>query len=98
MGLAGTSPRGNHDDERGDRHGNTETWPAGEGWSNGVGAVPLGEMYHPVFFVSTVFAIHGDADVPVDPVSHGCIRIPMDIAAFFHTMVETPGTKVFVYT
>ena len=60
-------------------------------------AVPLGEMYNPVFFISTVFAIHGDTYVPVNPVSHGCIRIPMDIAAFFHTMVKTPGTEVFVY-
>jgi hypothetical protein len=65
--------------------------------------VPLGEMYNPVFFIGTLFAIHGDTDVPVNPVSHGCIRIPMDIAAFFHTMVKTPGvktpgTEVFVYT
>lgn len=59
--------------------------------------VPLGEMYNPVFFISTVFAIHGDTYVPVNPVSHGCIRIPMDIAAFFHTKVHTPGTQVFVY-
>jgi len=28
--------------------------------------------------------------VPVNPVSHGCVRILMDIAAFFHTMVRTP--------
>ena len=59
--------------------------------------VPLGEMYNPVFFIGTAFAIHGDTDVPLEPVSHGCVRIPMDIAAFFHTMVKTPGTEVFVY-
>lgn len=59
--------------------------------------VPLGEMYNPVFFIGTVFAIHGDTYVPVNPVSHGCIRVPMDIAAFFHTKVKTPGTQVFVY-
>ena len=59
--------------------------------------VPLGEMYNPVFFISTVFAIHGDTYVPVGPASHGCIRVPMDIAAFFHTMVKTPGTQVHVY-
>ena len=58
--------------------------------------VPLGEMYNPVFFISTVFAIHGDTDVPVNPVSHGCVRIPMDIAAFFHTLVPTPGTPVYI--
>lgn len=59
--------------------------------------VPLGEMYNPVFFVSTIFAIHGDTEVPLAPVSHGCVRIPMDIAAFFHNYVTTPGTEVLIY-
>jgi len=59
--------------------------------------VPLGEMYNPVFFISTVFAIHGDTYVPQGPASHGCVRIPMDVAAFFHKMVTTPGTQVHVY-
>jgi peptidoglycan hydrolase-like protein with peptidoglycan-binding domain len=58
--------------------------------------VPLGEMYNPVFFIGTTFAIHGDTDVPLQPVSHGCIRIPMDIAAFFYTLVPAPGTPVYV--
>ena len=59
--------------------------------------VPLGEMYNPVFFISTVFAIHGDTYVPEGPASHGCVRVPMDVAAFFHRMVATPGTQVHVY-
>ena len=59
--------------------------------------VPLGEMYNPVFFIGTVYAIHGDTYVPLQPVSHGCVRLPMDIAAFFHTMVKTPGTPVYIY-
>ena len=54
-------------------------------------------MYNPVFFIGTAYAIHGDTEVPLAPVSHGCIRIPMDVAAFFHTMVTTPGTQVHVY-
>ena len=58
--------------------------------------VPLGQMYNPVFFIGTAFAIHGDTYVPAGPVSHGCVRIPMDIAAFFHTMVRTPGTPVYI--
>jgi peptidoglycan hydrolase-like protein with peptidoglycan-binding domain len=58
--------------------------------------VPLGEMYNPVFFIGTAYAIHGDTYVPLQPVSHGCIRIPMDIAQFFHTLVPTPGTPVYV--
>jgi peptidoglycan hydrolase-like protein with peptidoglycan-binding domain len=59
--------------------------------------VPLGAMYNPVFFIGTLFAIHGDTYVPVGPASHGCIRVPMDVAAFFHTLVKTPGTQVHVY-
>jgi peptidoglycan hydrolase-like protein with peptidoglycan-binding domain len=59
--------------------------------------VPLGEMYNPVFFIGTEFAIHGDTYVPVGPASHGCVRVPMDIAAFFHKDVKTPGTQVHVY-
>jgi peptidoglycan hydrolase-like protein with peptidoglycan-binding domain len=74
--------------------GNYRTTVYMPGWVT----VPLGEMYNPVFFISTVYAIHGDTDVPVNPVSHGCVRIPMDIAAFFHTLVTTPGTEVFIYS
>ena len=61
--------------------------------------VPLGHMYDSVFFIGTAYAIHGEynSDVPVNPVSHGCVRIPFDIAAFFHTMVKTPGTPVYIY-
>ena len=58
--------------------------------------VPLGQMYNPVFFIGTAFAIHGDTDVPLEPVSHGCVRIPMDIAQFFHTLLRTPGTPVYI--
>ncbi|HTR94939.1 MAG TPA: L,D-transpeptidase family protein [Trebonia sp.] len=64
-----------------------------DGWVK----VPLGAMYNPVFFISTVFAIHGDTYVPQGPASHGCVRIPMDVANFFHKMVKTPGTQVHVY-
>jgi len=59
-------------------------------------AVPLGFMYNSVFFIATAFAIHGDTDVPLAPVSHGCVRIPMDIAAFFHTLVNIPGEPVII--
>src|SRR5437762_3886873 len=57
---------------------------------------PLGEMYNPVFFIGTIFAIHGDTHVPRRPASHGCVRIPTHIAAFFHTLVPTPGTPVYI--
>src|SRR5215469_2300953 len=58
--------------------------------------VPLGEMYNPVFFIGTLYAIHGDTQVPRRPASHGCVRIPIHIAAFFHTLLPTPGTPVYI--
>ena len=74
-------------------NGNYRTTVFMPGWVT----VPLGAMYNPVFFISTVYAIHGDTYVPVFPDSHGCVRVPMFIADFFHTLVATPGTEVFVY-
>ena len=59
-------------------------------------AVPLGYMYNSVFFIGTAFAIHGETDVPLYPASHGCVRIPMDIAAFFHTLIKVPGEPVYI--
>ena len=66
--------------------------------------VPLGVMYNSVFFIGTSYAIHGESTsgptgggVPLNPVSHGCVRIPYDIAQFFHTLVKTPGTSVYIY-
>ena len=72
--------------------GNFKTVVFMPGWVQ----VPLGEMYNPVFFIGTAFAIHGDTDVPLAPVSHGCVRIPMDIAAFFHKLVHIPGEPVYI--
>ena len=72
--------------------GNYATTAYMPGWVT----VPLGEMYNPVFFIGTAYAIHGDTYVPLQPVSHGCVRIPMDIASFFHTLVPTPGTPVYI--
>ena len=72
--------------------GNFSTLSFFPGWI----AVPLGFMYNSVFFIGTAFAIHGDTDVPLAPVSHGCVRIPMDIAAFFHTLVKIPGEPVII--
>jgi peptidoglycan hydrolase-like protein with peptidoglycan-binding domain len=74
-------------------NGNYTTTVFMPGWVT----VPLGAMYNPVFFISTVYAIHGDTSVPVYPASHGCVRVPMFIAQFFHTLVSAPGTEVFVY-
>jgi len=72
--------------------GNFHTLSFFPGWIQ----VPLGEMYNSVFFIGTAFAIHGDTYVPLAPVSHGCVRVPMDIAAFFHTLVKIPGEPVII--
>ena len=72
--------------------GNFRTVVFMRGWVH----VPLGEMFNPVFFIGTAFAIHGETDVPLAPVSHGCVRIPMDIANFFHKLVKVPGEPVYI--
>jgi Putative peptidoglycan binding domain/L,D-transpeptidase catalytic domain len=72
--------------------GNYKTLVFMPGWVQ----VPLGEMYNPVFFIGTAFAIHGETYVPLAPVSHGCVRIPMDVAAFFYKLVRTPGEAVII--
>ena len=61
--------------------------------------VPLGTMYNPVFFISTAYAIHGDIPVPWYPASHGCIRIWMDAANWFHKDLSIGGrhpTPIYV--
>ena len=72
--------------------GNFKTTAYMPGWIS----VPLGAMYNSVFFIGTSYAIHGETYVPLQPVSHGCVRIPMDIAAFFHNLVAVPGTPVYI--
>jgi len=53
--------------------------------------VPLGTMYNPVFFIGSAYAIHGDIPVPWYPVSHGCVRLWMDIAPWFHNRLSIGG-------
>jgi N-acetylmuramoyl-L-alanine amidase len=61
------------------------------GWRNG----SLGRLWYPNYFVGG-FAIHGYPEVPVQPVSHGCVRIPMYAAKpFFYR--EPLGVRVFVH-
>jgi hypothetical protein len=54
--------------------------------------VPLGQMYNPVFFIGGAYAIHGDVPVPWYPASHGCVRIWMDAAQWFHRDVTIGGS------
>ena len=56
---------------------------------------PLGGMWNPVYFNFGI-AIHGAKNVPVMPVSHGGVRIPMFIADYFPTLVSN-GDNVYVW-
>ncbi|HZR14733.1 MAG TPA: L,D-transpeptidase family protein [Acidimicrobiia bacterium] len=55
---------------------------------------PLGHLYNPFYFNGGI-AVHGYPSVPNSPASHGCVRIPMDIANYFHTLVNK-GDPVYV--
>jgi lipoprotein-anchoring transpeptidase ErfK/SrfK len=55
----------------------------------------LGLMYNPVFFYGG-YAIHGDTYVPLQPVSHGCVRVPMDVGDIFPSLVPGNGIPVYV--
>ena len=60
------------------------------GWQEG----DLGRIYNPVYFNGGI-AVHGYPQVPVQPASHGCTRIPMYIADYFPDLVST-GDPVYV--
>jgi hypothetical protein len=62
-----------------------------KGWEQ----APLGLLYNAVYFNGGI-AMHGALSVPNYPASHGCIRMPVHVAEYFHTLVET-GDPVLVY-
>jgi hypothetical protein len=53
------------------------------------------EMYYSSFFVGA-FAIHGYHSVPPYPASHGCVRIPLWVAARVYSLIDY-GTPVYIY-
>jgi len=55
----------------------------------------LGTMYNPVYFNYNI-AIHGAILVPLEPASHGCIRIPMSVARYFPALVAY-GDRIYVF-
>src|SRR5262245_1590735 len=63
----------------------------GAGWEKG----PLGSVYYPND-ISGGIAIHGSRNVPSEPASHGCIRVPM-LAAVEVSRLLKLGTIVLVY-
>jgi peptidoglycan hydrolase-like protein with peptidoglycan-binding domain len=54
----------------------------------------LGHLYKPFYFDGGI-AIHGYPEVPNHAASHGCVRIPMKVADYFHTYLHT-GMAVYV--
>jgi hypothetical protein len=56
---------------------------------------PLGLLYYPNYFSGGV-AIHGNPSVPQQPESHGCIRIPMSVAAEISKLLPV-GPIVLIY-
>jgi len=63
----------------------------GFGWEKG----PLGSVYYPNG-ISGGIAIHGSRNVPNQPASHGCIRVPMFAARQVSKLLKL-GTIVLVY-
>lgn len=61
------------------------------GWETG----PLGSVYYPNY-ISGGVAIHGSRNVPTEPASHGCIRIPIFAAREVSKLLKI-GTIVLVY-
>ena len=57
----------------------------------------LGSLWRPRFF-DAGFAIHGDPDVPPEPVSHGCARVSNEaIDWIWANNIDPIGTQVYVY-
>jgi peptidoglycan hydrolase-like protein with peptidoglycan-binding domain len=55
----------------------------------------LGGMLNPVYFNYGI-AVHGGYEVPLQPASHGCIRIANSISQQFYDLVEL-GDNVYVW-
>jgi hypothetical protein len=56
---------------------------------------PLGGMFNPVYFNYGI-AVHGAKNVPLQPASHGCIRIHMELSKTFPGLVKN-GNRVYVW-
>jgi hypothetical protein len=56
---------------------------------------PLGGMWNPVYFNYGI-AVHGALQVPNEPASHGCVRIPMHISEYFQDTISI-GDRILVW-
>ncbi|MEV4297377.1 L,D-transpeptidase family protein [Microbispora rosea] len=57
------------------------TWRV-KGWHRSY----LGQLYNPIFFNGGI-ALHGALSVPLYPASHGCVRLPMNVAEILPGML-----------
>jgi L,D-transpeptidase catalytic domain/Putative peptidoglycan binding domain len=57
--------------------------------------IPLGKVFNPISFNAGI-AIHGYTEVPKNPKSHGCVRVPMHIAKYLPEVLHT-GDQIFVW-
>jgi peptidoglycan hydrolase-like protein with peptidoglycan-binding domain len=55
----------------------------------------LGTMWNPVYFNFGI-AVHGAMNVPNEPASHGCIRIPIFISEYFQSLVKY-NDRIYVF-
>jgi len=67
-----------------------------------------GCLYNPVFFIGTSYAIHGMPNptstysydgVPLNPASHGCVRIPIDVSRRLHKLIHIGprhGSRIYI--
>lgn len=62
-----------------------------EGIRNG----PLGGMWDPIY-INQGIAIHGAINVPLEPASHGCIRVSKYLGAGLQSLIEL-GDKVLIW-
>jgi len=58
-------------------------------------AAPLGNLYNPIYFYKG-WAVHGSANVPAYPASHGCVRISNADADWLFPLIPV-GTQVVLY-
>jgi len=61
----------------------------------GVRQSSLGGMWDPVYFNYGI-AVHGALNVPLQPASHGCIRIPLPLSPSFQELTSI-GDQVYVF-
>ncbi len=61
----------------------------------GVRQSSLGGMWDPVYFNYGI-AVHGALNVPLQPASHGCVRIPLPLSPSFQELTSI-GDQVYVF-